>query len=76
VALPLTESKWAWAGVHPQPLEYYARQAALGVKQALAGEEISPSREFDLGTIALIIVGILVFLIVLGGVIGLMGFFF
>jgi hypothetical protein len=73
LVVPVVQPTWAWAGVRPQPLEYYARQAALGVKQAIAGEEISPSREFDLGTIVIIIVGIFLFLIVMGGVIGLAG---
>jgi hypothetical protein len=74
--VPLAEPRWAWAGVKSQSLDYYARQAAVGLKQTIAGEEISPTGEWGLGTVLIIVLGIFLFLIVLGGVIGLMGAMF
>ncbi|MFN8457358.1 MAG: DUF5671 domain-containing protein [Anaerolineae bacterium] len=74
--IPLTEPKWAWAGVRPQSPEAYARQAAFGLKQAIAGEEVGPAGEWGIGTVVVVVLGVILFLIVLGGVIGLAGAIF
>jgi hypothetical protein len=70
LAVPTGRPGWSWAGVRSRPVDYYARQAARGIKQALAGEEISPSRELDLSTIAAAAIGLILVLVVLGVVIG------
>ena len=51
-------------------MDYYARQAAIGVKQAIEGEEITPAGDLDFGTILAIIGGIILFLFVIGGLLG------
>jgi hypothetical protein len=50
-------------------MEYYARQAARGVKQAIDGEEVTPTREIDITTILAVIGGVLLFLFITGGLI-------
>jgi hypothetical protein len=70
LAVPTPNPNWIWAGVRSRALDYYAHQAALGVKQAIDGEEITPSREIDLITVLAIIGGILIFLLIAGGLLG------
>ncbi len=69
LAIPTPDQNWTWTGVKPRSLDYYARQAARGVKQAIAGEDISPTQELDLVTILAIIGGILLFLLIAGGLV-------
>jgi hypothetical protein len=70
LAIPTPNPNWTWTGVKPRSLDYYARQAARGVKQAIEGEEISPTQELDLVTILAIIGGGLLFLFIAGGLVG------
>lgn len=74
--VPLTEPNWAWAGVKSQSPDYFARQAAQGVKQAIAGEEITPGGDWGIGTIFVVVIGIFLFLFILSAVIGMMGAMF
>jgi len=76
LVVPLAAPKWTWAGVRQQSLEYYARQAARGVKQAIEGTEIAPMRDLDIGTIVAVIIGIFVFLVIVGGLIGVISSIF
>lgn len=70
LAVPTGQAGWSWAGVRSRPVDYYARQAVRGIKQALAGEEISPSRDIELSTIAAAAVGLIFLVALLGIVIG------
>ena len=70
LAVPTPNPNWIWAGVRERALDYYAHQAALGVKQAIDGEEITPARDIDLITVLAIIGGVLIFLLVAGGLLG------
>ena len=70
LAIPTPGPNWTWAGVKPRSLDYYARQAARGVKQAIEGEDVSPTQELDLVTILAIIGGGLLFLFIAGGLVG------
>jgi hypothetical protein len=70
LVVPLPDENWNWVGLKAHSVEYYARQAARGVKQAIEGDEISPSREFDLSLIPAILGGILLFLLLGGGLLG------
>lgn len=71
LAAPLSEQNWLWAGLKQRTLEYYARQAAHGVKQAIDGEEITPAWDMDIGVTASIIIGLALFLCVAGSLIAL-----
>lgn len=70
---PLPAHNWVWAGVRQHSPDYYARQAVTGVKQALDGEEIKPGGELDWSTLLIILGGILLFLIISGSLIALIG---
>jgi hypothetical protein len=70
--VPLADRDWIWTGIRARSTEYYARQAVQGIKQAIDGEEISFGLDWDLGTIAAIVLGILVFLIVGTSVLGVL----
>jgi hypothetical protein len=70
LVVPTTERNWVWAGVRPQPIEYYARQAARGVKQAIEGEDIVPSRDIEIGTALITVGGIILLFLLLAGFIG------
>jgi hypothetical protein len=70
LVLPAPDRNWIWAGVKPHSMDYYARQAAIGVKQAIEGEEITPAGELDFSTVLAIIGGILLFLFVVGSLLG------
>ncbi len=70
LVVPAPDRNWIWAGVKPHSMDYYARQTAIGLKQAIEGEEISPAGELDFTTILAIIGGILLFLFVIGGLLG------
>lgn len=76
LVVPMADPKWAWAGVRPQSLDTFARQAVRGVKQAIEGEEISPARDLGVGAIVAVIIGIFVVLVILGAVIGLVSSIF
>jgi len=69
VAIPLPETGWVWAGVEPRSADEYARQVVLGLKQAINGEEIRFDRGPELGTIAAIGLGVLLFLCLAGSLI-------
>lgn len=69
--VPVPDPDWIWTGVKPRPMDYYARQAAQAVKQAVEGEEIEPTREIDLVTILAIIGAIFLILLVSGGLFAL-----
>ncbi len=68
--LPLADKSWIWAGVRPQSTEASATQVARGVKQAIEGETISFNHDLDLGLVAGIVVGGLLFLCIAGNLIG------
>jgi nitrate reductase NapE component len=70
LAIPTPHPNWIWAGVKPRSMDYYAHQAARGVKQAIEGEDVSPTQEMDLVTILAIIGGGLLFLFIAGGLVG------
>ena len=70
LALPLPEPGWTWAGVEQRPLDYYAQQAARGIKQTLEGEAISPAKETDIAAIVALVGGMLLFLLVIGSLLG------
>ena len=70
LVVPAPDRNWIWAGVKPHSMDYYARQTAIGLKQAIEGEEISPAGELDFTTILATIGGILLFLFVIGGLLG------
>jgi hypothetical protein len=70
LALPLPAPNWAWVGISPTAPEYLAQQAARGVQQALAGDEISPTGSFNVGAIVATIAGVLLFLVVISGLLG------
>jgi hypothetical protein len=70
LVVPAPDRNWTWTGVKPHSMDYYARQAAIGVKQAIEGEEITPAGDVDFGTILAIIGGILLFLFVVGSLLG------
>ncbi len=67
---PTAEPDWAWVGVRRQPLEYFARQTARGVKQAIEGEEIAPSRDIEIGAILLTLGGVFLLLMILISLVG------
>ncbi len=67
LVVPMPDRDWVWTGVKQRSIDYYARQAARGVKQAIEGETITPARDIDLTTILAIIGGILLFLFIAGG---------
>ena len=69
--VPDSDQNWIWAGVKTRSIEYYAQQAARGVKQAIDGEEITPTREVDASTIVAVIIGLVIFLVVIIGLLSL-----
>ncbi len=75
LVIPIGGEGWAWAGIRSHSLDYYARQAAYGVKQVLQGDEITPGREFDLGMAGAIAVGVILFLVVAAGLVGVVSSF-
>lgn len=70
LVVPLVDQNWVWTGVSRQSPEYYADQTARGIKQAIDGQEINFGRDMDIGTIAGIAVGVLLFLVIGGSLIG------
>lgn len=70
LAVPTAAQHWVWAGIRQRSTDYYARQAARGVKQSLEGEEISPGREIDLSTVVAVVIGLILFLALAGSIIG------
>ena len=60
LAAPTGQTGWVWLGQKERTLDYYAQQTARGVKQAIAGDEISPSPEINVGTIVAILGGFFV----------------
>lgn len=73
LAVPTQAQRWVWAGVRQRSADYYARQAARGVKQSLEGEEVAPGREIDISTVVAVVVGLFLFLVLAGGIIGMVG---
>lgn len=70
LAVPATEHNWVWAGIKSRPQEYYVQQAIRGIKQAIEREEINPGSELGTGiTVAAVIGGILLFLLIAGALI-------
>ncbi len=70
LVVPTAAQHWVWAGIRQRSTDYYARQAARGVKQSLEGEEISPGREIDLSTVVAVVIGLILFLALAGSIIG------
>ncbi len=69
LAIPIGGPAWKWVGVKPRLVEYYAQQAARGVKQAITGEEISPGGEGSAISLILAILGGLFLLQLIAGVV-------
>ena len=69
-AIPLAGQHWIWTGLKTQPPDYYARQVAQGLKEAIEGEEINFGRGMDVGNIIAIVAGVLLFLCVGGSLVG------
>ncbi|MEW5960657.1 MAG: DUF5671 domain-containing protein, partial [Chloroflexota bacterium] len=67
LAVPASQPNWIWAGVERRSMDYYARQAARNIKQAIEGADISPAGEINFTTVLAVIGGILLFLFVAGG---------
>ncbi|HMQ50919.1 MAG TPA: DUF5671 domain-containing protein [Anaerolineae bacterium] len=67
------EPNWHWAGVRRQSSDEYARQVALGLKQALKGEDVDFVSGADTGTVITVVIGILLFLCLGGSLISLIG---
>ncbi|RME75378.1 MAG: hypothetical protein D6784_08030 [Chloroflexi bacterium] len=77
LVIPTAQPNWVWAGVKAQPVEYYARQAARNLKQAIEGDSITPTGEFNVASIAAIVIGIWLFLTIISSFLGIivnMGF--
>ena len=70
LAVPTEAQHWVWAGIRQRSTDYYARQAARGIKQSLEGEEIAPGREIDLSTVVAVVIGLILFLVLAGSIIG------
>jgi hypothetical protein len=68
---PIPQENWLWAGVKPKSPEAYAEQIVRGVKQAIEGEPITYGPTVDVVTIAGILLGGILFLIIAGGVFSL-----
>lgn len=73
LAVPTEAQRWVWAGVRQRSTDYYARQAARGIKQSLEGEEITPGREIDLSTVVAVVIGLVLFMVLAGGIVGVVG---
>jgi len=70
--IPTTEPGWIWAGLRKQSPAYYAAQAVRGIKQAIEGEEIDFDSFSNPALVVLAVIGGIVgFLILAGGVIGI-----
>jgi hypothetical protein len=67
--VPISQDNWLWAGVTPRSPEAYAEQIARGIKQSIEGEAVTYSPNFNLVTIAGILLGSLLFLFIAFGVI-------
>jgi hypothetical protein len=68
--VPANGSDWLWAGVKSRSEDAYASQISRGVKQAIDGDPISFERDFDVATIAGMVVGGVLFLCVAGNLLG------
>ncbi len=68
--IPSAGKNWVWTGLKARSIEYYAHQAAQGIKQAIEGDEITFDRGMDTGAIVAIVVGVLMFLCVGGSLLG------
>jgi hypothetical protein len=76
LVIPTTESGWIWAGLRRQSSAYYAAQAVRGIKQAIEGEEIDFDSFSNPALVVLAVIGgIIGFLILAGGLIGLVNAF-
>jgi len=74
LVIPTSESGWIWAGLRKQSSMYYATQAVRGIKQAIEGEEIDFDSFNNPALVVLAVIGgIIGFLILAGGVIGVVG---
>lgn len=71
LAIPLPAKNWVWAGVKSRPEDFYARQAARGVKQAIEGEAITPPGEIELATIVTIVGGVILFFMIISSFLGI-----
>lgn len=67
--VPVAEEQWVWTGVKAQSVETHAEQIVRGVKQAVEGETINFERDMDVGTIAGIVLGVILFLCVAGSLV-------
>lgn len=67
--LPVRVEGWEWAGVDRWDTQDLARQAALAIRQTIAGDEVRPVRPLGASTIVLIVLGALIVLPVLVGLV-------
>jgi hypothetical protein len=74
LVIPTTQPGWIWTGLRKQSPTYYAAQAARGIKQAIEGEEIDFDSFSNPALIVLAVIGgIIGFMVVAGGIIGIIG---